>query len=41
MLYCEEVPSSLDNNEAIDDTCHMSSLATIEREIKDKMELKE
>jgi len=35
------MPSSLNDTDEADDTCHMSSLATIEREIKDKMQLKE
>ena len=39
----QDIPSSLDNTNAVDDdTCNgMSSLATIEREIRDKMTLKE
>ena len=41
MYANQDIPSSLDNTNAVDDTCNMSSLATIEREIRDKMTLKE
>ena len=40
-MYAQDIPSSLDNTEAADDTINMSSLATIEREIRDKMAFKE